>query len=114
MREHQATCVRVIDGDTIVCQVDLDFNLVITLTFRLFGINAPETRGESREDGLASKVALASLIEGKPVKLETANKQDKYGRYLAEVHFEETHVNSWLVKNDLAVFAVYQEEDDYE
>jgi endonuclease YncB( thermonuclease family) len=39
---YDATAVRVIDGDTLICRVDLGFNVDVNVTVRLHGVNAPE------------------------------------------------------------------------
>jgi len=42
MYEYQATVVRVIDGDTLVLDVDLGFYVTVRLSCRLLGLNAAE------------------------------------------------------------------------
>ena len=44
MYNYNATCVRVIDGDTIDADIDLGFSVKIKKRIRLAGINAPESR----------------------------------------------------------------------
>jgi hypothetical protein len=39
---YRATCRRVIDGDTIVADVDLGFRITAALHVRIAGVNAPE------------------------------------------------------------------------
>ena len=39
---YDATLVRVIDGDTIDCDLDLGMNLTARFPVRLLGVNAPE------------------------------------------------------------------------
>lgn len=92
---------RVIDGDTVsmhLCRnefvnVDLGFKLYMdilplrtTQTLRLFGINAPETRGVvDRTPGLATKIELERLLTMGKLTVETI-KPDKYGdRYLGVI-----------------------------
>ena len=42
---YNCTLVRVVDGDTIVCNIDLGFDVVLSEQFiRLAGIDAPESR----------------------------------------------------------------------
>lgn len=92
-RFENVVCTRVVDGDTIDCLIDFGFGLTQTHRFRLNRINAPETRGEERTDGLISKSWLITKIEGKQVIIES-HKKGKYGRYLAEVFLPQPDVSS--------------------
>ena len=95
---------RVIDGDTVsmhLCRnefvnVDLGFKLYMdimplrtTQTLRIFGINAPETRGVvDRGPGLATKIELERLLSMGKITVETI-KPDKYGdRYLGIIRVQ--------------------------
>ena len=76
----------VIDGDTLHCREPGQRGYE---RIRLIGIDAPEMPGHCRPgracvqgDPWASKVALARLVEGRPVRLERHG-QDAYGRTLA-------------------------------
>jgi micrococcal nuclease len=75
------TCVRVVDGDTLV----LDGQE----TVRLIGVDTPETK-EPREPveafGQEAYEFTKSLVEGRKVRLEfDLERIDKYGRTLAYV-----------------------------
>ena len=59
---RHAEVVRVVDGDTIRLRVDLGFNTQVTQNFRLWGIDAPELRGDERVDGLKAKEFLSSIV----------------------------------------------------
>jgi len=55
---------RVYDGDTlmnIVC--DLGFGVTINITGRLYGIDAPEVRGEERPDGMKTRDWLREQLD---------------------------------------------------
>jgi micrococcal nuclease len=101
MYEYKAKIIRVVDGDTVDAEVDLGFHVVITMKFRLAGINAPEMK---TAEGKKAKSALISVIEGKTVKILTIkDKQEKYGRYLAIIlENDKNNVNNWLVEQGLA------------
>jgi hypothetical protein len=94
------------DGDTVKMVCDLGQSVCVgPRNYRLFGIAAPEVRGESRREGLRSKEFLGELIETynlgeyplgyrflvKTHKLtreqagRVAEKRGKYGRYLVEL-----------------------------
>lgn len=110
---YRAKVVRVIDGDTLVADVDLGFRIHVNgETFRLYGIDAPETQSrggrvvteEEKARGLLAKETLRAMLEGKDIFLCTIkDKQGKYGRYLARIFYEGVDVNRWLVDNGHAV-----------
>ena len=105
MYEYRATVVKVYDGDTITVDFDLGFGVVLkNQKIRLYGINTPEVRGDSREDGLKSRDALREKILGKTVTIKTVknNKKGKYGRWLGMVYAEAENVNEWLLSEGLA------------
>lgn len=76
---------RVLDGDTLDVVLDLGFHVSRLERLRLVGVNTPEIKGLHRDDGIAAKSFLASLLpEGTLVRVST-NKTDKYGRYVANI-----------------------------
>lgn len=97
MWQYAARVDRVVDGDTLSVDVDLGFRVMTRQRLRLLDVDAPETRGVSRDAGAASKAALERLLPvGCAVVVETA-KGDRYGRWLARVHTGGVCVNDWLV-----------------
>jgi endonuclease YncB( thermonuclease family) len=53
---YKATCLRVIDGDTIDAQIDLGFKINWSSHIRFQGIDVYETRGATKNDlGVAGK-----------------------------------------------------------
>ena len=58
----------------------------------------------SKECKLAilSRDALHNLIFGKVIELKN-NGKEKYGRLLADVYYNEIHINKWMVDNGYAV-----------
>lgn len=110
---YRALVKSVYDGDT--CRVDIDLGLKTWIhneKLRLLRINAPELRGEEREEGLKARDFLRQLIDGKEVFIETKkDRQGKYGRYLAEIWLQQEDGN-WLNVNDFMVqsgHAIYQD-----
>lgn len=117
---YDATCVRVIDGDTVVLHLvktftqDVDFGFFVKdamtltktaeVTFRLNGINTPEIVGLSKTAGLAAKSALELMIVGQNLRV-VSHKPDKYGRWLADIYLpnDTVSVNQRLVKLGLAL-----------
>lgn len=126
---YKATVTRVIDGDTVVVDIELDslarpqetegwvdmgFRVqvdsltrvrLISERLRLAGINTPEL-GTIR--GNKAKEYLRSLLEGKEVLLLTQrntagqDKQEKYGRYLAVIFLEGENINNKLIREGYA------------
>lgn len=94
--EYSAMPIRVIDGDTIVMEVDLGFRMKTTQSFRLLGINCPEKRGDEAEHGkLCTKFVQRTLDAGVPhagfwwnVQVITHKNPDSFGRWLAEVYVD--------------------------
>lgn len=109
MYEYRATIVKVIDGDTVEAHVDLGFAVSFVERFRLYGINAPETKGESREDGRAATEFLRTLIakhtgNSGVLTIQTKkDKREKYGRYLAVLLAGGVNLNEVMVNAGHAV-----------
>lgn len=97
LREYPATVVRVIDGDTLVLEVDTGFRSRYVDTFRLAHCNAPE--GKQTES--ANKLR-EWLPPGAKVTVSTS-KPEKFGRWLCDVAFEGcTSLVERLILNNLA------------
>lgn len=92
---YHADVIRIIDGDTFVCEVDLSQPLLgikqhFEIRVRLHDVTAPELRdenGRACRDYLAAKI-LGQSIELKPVLI------DRYGRTVADVFVVDTSVNT--------------------
>jgi micrococcal nuclease len=89
-----AKVLRVIDGDTVEVQID-------KMTVRLDFIDAPETRGIEKQDGLVTKQWLKEQIEGKTIQLDIKS-QDMYHRFLSVVYRDGINLNGEMVKLNLA------------
>lgn len=110
---YRATVTKVIDGDTIRADVELGFQLQVNREiFRLYGVDAPETRGRAgrpvsaaeKARGLAAKAALKNLIGGRAITLCVVDgKRGKYGRYIARIFIDDLDVNEWLVDQGHAI-----------
>lgn len=116
---YKANVVRVIDGDTIVVDVDLGMRVFVRQSLRLYGINAPELRGPKAEPerATAAKVFMADLLsqmvdytnglhqEFMECVVKTfKNAEDKYGRWLAIVeNYKGENVNDLMVQHGHAV-----------
>ncbi len=103
---YDAKVTRVVDGDTIDVEITLGLDVFTKLRLRLYGINAPEIRGESKVLGKAATEFLKSLIDDKEVIIMTIrDRRGKYGRHLAKIYLEEDtpSVNQLMVENGHAV-----------
>lgn len=102
---YTARVQRVVDGDTIVADIDLGLSIWCKgELLRLHGINTPEIVGADKAAGLAAKQALVELLGGVPgnwpVVVETfKDGDDKYGRLLARVMVKRLD-GLWICVND--------------
>ena len=105
MYTYKAEVIRVIDGDTIVLNIDLGFKIHHITPCRLAGINAPEMNSKDekvRAAAVASKEYLMTLLpEGMEVTI-VSRKLDKYGR---PVVFFLAESNKYASVNDLMLIS---------
>ena len=93
--------------DTIRADIDLGFSTwKMNEPLRLYGIDAPEVRGEERPLGLAARDWLAQIVPvGSPVVLRTLkDRREKFGRYLAVI-YAETSPGVWADVNAALIAA---------
>ena len=98
--QYKAIITDVYDGDTVTADIDLGFDIWRrNERLRLFGIDAPEVRGEEREQGLLARDALRERLVGREVTICTIkDKTGKYGRYLVRIFDKGRLINLWLVR----------------
>ena len=93
MYNYNATCTRVVDGDTVDAMIDLGFGVHVKKRIRLAGINAPESRTRNKVEkklGLAAKERLIELMEGAANVFELESKEiGKYGRILGVIYINK-------------------------
>ena len=85
--EYNGTLVRVLDGDTIDCYIDLGFNLKVKKRIRYMGIDTWESRTrdlDEKKKGLATKARNKELLEAGRFKLKSFG-TGKFGRVLGEI-----------------------------
>ena len=90
VREYQCELIRVLDGDTIDCYIDLGFDLKIKKRIRYMGIDTWESRTRDKEEkvkGLAAKARNKELLEAGTFKI-ISHGTGKFGRVLGEVFVE--------------------------
>ena len=113
--QYKAEIVRVIDGDTVVADIDLGFNTWRRDEhLRLFGIDSPERKKPTMEAWREAKLALAGRVEGEQVIICTIKNRrgareqtGKYGRYLVNIYDGDELINDWMLQQGHAV--IYEE-----
>lgn len=112
MYTYRCKIVKVLDGDTVLVDIDLGFDVtLVNQTIRLSGIDTPESRTtnkEEKERGLLSKKKLAEKLPlNSYQKIQTIkqdNNDDKFGRILGIFMLEDTlSLNQWMIDNNYAV-----------
>ncbi len=83
---YLATLERVVDGDTIHVKIDLGFGIIHREIIRLAKINAAES---DTAEGKKATAALRKILDGVQFLILRTNKTDIYGRYVADVFFDE-------------------------
>ena len=111
--DYHAKVINVVDGDTIVVDIDLGFDVVLSnQNVRLLGVDTPESRTSDKTEkvfGLASKDYTKAFVENcnKHVIIRTHKSDDseKFGRLLGEIINPETKevLNDNLVSDGYAV-----------
>ena len=116
---RRARIVRLVDGDTVILDVDMGISITVRVTVRLFGINTPEVRGPEKVAGHAATQHLADLLvqfrhEGDwDIVVQTyKDKKGKFGRLLAVLIGDDgdgnpVNLNERMVADGHAVVAMY-------
>lgn len=100
---------RVIDGDTIVVDLDLGLDIILKNQYiRLKGLNTPEMRGNERELGKIAKSYVEELLPvGTEVDIlsEVYDPHGKYGRIVGTVRYNkgESELNAQLIEEGYAL-----------
>jgi micrococcal nuclease len=112
MYKYNAELVRIVDGDTIDCVIDMGFKITTDQRIRLSKINTPETFRQKKDSdeykaGMAAKDFVVKRFaenENKFV-IETEKNPGVYGRYLGTIWFNdsETSLNDELLEKGFAV-----------
>ena len=103
MYHYRAKLIRVIDGDTVVLEIDVGFHMTTKQHIRLLGIDAPEKRGESKEAGMLAKEHLIKLLEGIDILIVYTEKSDSFGRWLGTLYTEGHDINQAMIDDGHAV-----------
>ena len=126
MYEYRATLLKIVDGDTVDCDIDLGFGVVLSnQRIRLYGIDTPESRTRDLEEKKCGKLAAKYIEDHIQVSstftLRTRfDGKGKYGRILGELvcfvpEFDrEMSLNDAMITKKLAVKYFGQSKDDIE
>ena len=106
VREYEAELIKVLDGDTIDCYIDMGFNIKIKKRIRYMGIDTWESRTrdlDEKKKGLLAKSRNKELLEGGVFKLKSFG-TGKFGRVLGEIFVDPEvvgeHINECIVNDD--------------
>ena len=86
-REYECELIRVVDGDTIDCWIDLGFKVKFKSRVRYMGLDTWESRTrdlDEKKKGLLAKARNKELLEQGVFKLRSFG-TGKYGRVLGEI-----------------------------
>ena len=100
VREYQCELIKVVDGDTIDCYIDLGFNLKTKKRVRYMGIDTWESRTrdlEEKKKGLAAKARNKELLEEGVFKLKSFG-TGKFGRVLGEIFVDPDVVGEHITE----------------
>lgn len=104
MYTYKAKVLRVVDGDTIECDIDLGFHVTITKSVRLDGIDTPEKNSRvvsEREKAAKATARTKFALENKEVYIKTKlDRDDKYGRVLGYIFETESNLEKNESFND--------------
>jgi len=107
--EYNGTLVKVLDGDTIDCYIDLGFDLKIKKRIRYMGIDTWESRTrdlDEKKKGLAAKARNKELLEAGVFKIISFG-TGKFGRVLGEIfvspEYVGDHINECIASPDSGI-----------
>ena len=119
MYQYRARVNRVIDGDSVVLDIDLGFDTWMNNQhIRIYGIDTPESRTRDLDEKARGKMATAhvsSLLEpGDIITINTyKDKGGKFGRILGKItNVDGIDVGESLLENHLAVHYYGQSKEE--
>ena len=101
IREYEAELIKVLDGDTIDCYIDLGFDIKIKKRIRYMGIDTWESRTrdlDEKKKGLAAKARNKELLEAGVFKIVSYG-TGKFGRVLGEIFVSPDAVGHEIAEN---------------
>lgn len=113
MYEYKAKVIRIVDGDTIELLIDLGFGVSKVEMTRLANIDAYEKslrNGQTAEEkalGIEATNYLIDLLSNKDVIVKTVKDSGKYGRYIANIFYNDESISDLMVKLGYAHYKEY-------
>ena len=110
--------VKIIDGDTFDCIMDLGFDVLLEARVRMMGIDTPESRTRDlveKKYGLMSKDFLKDKLKNAEkivIKTHKGEETGKFGRILGEIFCDNVNVNQQMCDVGHAVAYYGQSKDD--
>ena len=105
---YKGKVLKVVDGDTFDAMIDLGFKTWISITVRLDGFNAPESRTKDlneKKKGLESKDRLIQILKDNENEFDLiSHGVEKFGRCLGEVFVKtlgEVSIQQTLINEGL-------------
>lgn len=99
MFEYTCTVMRVVDGDTLMLDIDVGFRMHYQSKCRLARVNAPEML---EFGGVQARLFVESELAKAAKLVVTSKRLDKYGRVLGEVRFTRAvEPDAWVNLSDL-------------
>jgi len=113
---YPAKVERVVDGDTIVADLQLGLGVVLAGQYiRFYGIHAWEITGEEREKGLISRDYLVERLSSGEIEIEIRPEwgqtgKGSFGRWIGIVYVDGADINVEMMEKGHAV--KYEEGED--
>ncbi|GIV51274.1 MAG: hypothetical protein KatS3mg038_2287 [Candidatus Kapaibacterium sp.] len=104
--EYPATIIRAVDGDTLYCELELGFGVLMRRVVRLARINAPEGKNTLAHVCLSAYVGKRCVVH--------PDGCDKYGRVIAEVWLDSGDDGTINLSNYLLEREVVDEYDEHD
>lgn len=95
-RYENVSLVRVVDGDTVRLQIEIEPGLVrASQSCRLLRVDAPEL---FQPGGKEAKAALENFLAGKKLAVQVKGR-DAFGRFLVELWAGGENVSDWILSS---------------
>jgi micrococcal nuclease len=106
MYKYNALVKRIVDGDTVVLDIDLGFTVHWKSSCRLWGVNTPELKSKDeavRLEAVRAKQYLVDTLAVDSKVIINSKELDKYGRPLVEIFVNDININSEIISRGLGV-----------
>ena len=100
MYKYSAVVVKIVDGDTLDCIIDMGFKITTNQRIRLSKINTPETYRRKKDSdeykaGMAAKNYVKDRLKANKNKfiIETEKDPGVFGRYLGTIWLKDSEIS---------------------